>query len=59
VTVNQSGLERQISFVVKTSAQQSFQKRVSSLLRPFAKEIFWYNKAHPILTKLYPGNLTQ
>jgi hypothetical protein len=54
--VQNGGQEREVSFVIKTSNESSLFKRFSSLLRPFAKEIFWFKQAHPELTKLCPGN---
>jgi hypothetical protein len=54
VTVTQQEIERQISFVIKTSSQGSFQKKCSTLWRPFAKELFWLKRGHPTLSKLCP-----
>ena len=58
VTLTQSGdSEKEISFVIKTSSDSPFFKKLTTFLRPFAKEIFWFQRAHPTLSKLCPGQI--
>ena len=44
----------EISIVVKASLKTVFVKLLSSIARPFVKEVFWYEEANPQLKKLYP-----
>lgn len=52
------GSEKEISFVIKTSSDSPFFKKLTTFLRPFTKEIFWFQQACPTLTKLCPGRKT-
>jgi hypothetical protein len=44
----------EISVVVKASLRTSFHRLFSSIGRPFVKEVFWFEVAHPHLKKLFP-----
>lgn len=44
--------------MIKTTNDSTLMKNISVLLRPFAKEIFWFKRAHPALSKICPGDNT-
>jgi hypothetical protein len=44
----------EISIVVKASLRTIFVKLLSSIARPFVREVFWFEVAHPQLKKLFP-----
>ena len=51
------GTEKPISFVIKTTNDSPLFKKLATFVRPFAKEIFWFQRAHPTLSKLCPGQI--
>lgn len=48
------GSESQINFVTKTTIESVFFKRMSTFIRAFAKEIFWFKRGLPTLVKVCP-----
>lgn len=48
------GTETTLSLVIKTTLEIAFIKRLSTFVRQFAKEIFWYKRGLPTLEKVCP-----
>ena len=45
----------EISIIIKFTFESHFMKRFSAINRIFARELFWFKKILPALTKLCPG----
>jgi len=55
VTVKHTdGSERQLSLVTKATTEAALFKRISTFIRGFAKETFWFKRGLPTLVKVNP-----